>query len=91
MVEVADRSVRYDLGRKARLYALHGIPELWVLNLRAERLFVHRDPTPRGYATSRILGPGESISALAFPEIELTVDEILGGGGRAHAAAGVDV
>ena len=78
VVEVADHSVEYDLGRKARLYARHGIPELWVLNLRAERLFVHRDPTPRGYATSRILGRGESISALAFPEIVLTVDEILG-------------
>jgi Uma2 family endonuclease len=78
VVEVADHSVRYDLGRKARLYARHGIPELWVLNLRAKRLVVRRDPTPGGYATSRILGPGESISALAFPDIELTVDEILG-------------
>jgi Uma2 family endonuclease len=78
VVEVADRSARYDLGRKARMYARHGIPELWVLNLRAERLVVLRDPTPRGYATSRILARGESIGPLAFPEIVLTVDDLLG-------------
>ncbi|MBA2447559.1 MAG: Uma2 family endonuclease [Chloroflexi bacterium] len=78
VVEVAESSVEYDLGRKARVYARHGIAELWVLNLRTERLFVYRDATPRGYATSRILARGESISPLAFPEILLTVDEILG-------------
>ncbi len=77
-VEVADHSLRYDLGRKARVYARHGIIELWVLDLRHDRLVVFRDPTPRGYATSLILGRGESISTLAFPEIVLTVDEILG-------------
>jgi Uma2 family endonuclease len=77
-VEVADHSLRYDLGRKARVYARNGIVELWVLDLRDDRLVVFRDPTPRGYATSLILGHGESISALAFPEILLAVDDILG-------------
>ncbi len=77
-VEVADHSLRYDLGRKARVYARHGVAELWVLDLRNGRLVVYRDPTPRGYATSRILTRGESISPLAFPEIALAVDEILG-------------
>jgi Uma2 family endonuclease len=78
MVEVAESSVAYDLGRKARVYARHGIAELWVLDLRQDRLVVFRDPTPRGYAGSRILGRGESISSLAFPDITFAVDEILG-------------
>ncbi len=78
VVEVAESSVAYDLGRKARVYARHGIAELWVLDLRHDRLVVFRDPTPRGYTNSRILGRGESITLLAFPEIALTVDEILG-------------
>ena len=28
-VEVADTSLAYDLGPKARLYAIHGAAELW--------------------------------------------------------------
>jgi Uma2 family endonuclease len=78
VVEVADSSIEYDLGRKARVYARHGIPELWVLDLRAGRLVVLRDPTPRGYATTRALGRGEAITPLAFPEIALSVDDLLG-------------
>lgn len=77
-MEVADHSLRYDLGRKARVYARNGIVELWVLDLRHDRLVVFRDPAARGYARSRILGHGESIGPLAFPEILLSVDEILG-------------
>ncbi len=78
VVEVAHHSAEYDLGRKSRMYARHEIPELWVLDRRSDRLVVNRDPTPQGYATSQILGRGESISSLAFPEITLTVDELLG-------------
>jgi Uma2 family endonuclease len=78
VVEVADSSLEYDLGRKARLYARHAIPELWVLDQRGDRVVVHRDPTPRSYATVRTLGRGESISPLAFPEILFTIQELLG-------------
>ncbi len=78
VIEIADSSLSYDLGRKARLYARHRIPELWVLDLLGGRLLVHRDPTPRGFADVRILGRGELISPLAFPAISFTVDELLG-------------
>ena len=78
VVEVADSSLEYDLGRKARLYARHGIPELWVLDQRGDRLVVHREPTPRGYATVRTLTRGQSISPLAFPDVAFAADELLG-------------
>ncbi len=78
VVEFADTSLEYELGRKARLYARHGLPELWVLDQRGDRLVLHRDPTPRGYSTVRTLVRGESIAPLAFPENSFTVDELLG-------------
>jgi Uma2 family endonuclease len=78
VIEIADSSLSYDLGRKARLYARHRIPELWVVDLVGSRLLVHRDPTPRGYATVQILGRGDAVSPLAFPSITFTVDELLG-------------
>lgn len=78
VVEVADSSLAYDLGPKARMYARHGVPELWVLDQRGNRLVAHHDPTPRGYATVQTLVRGESIAPLAFPEIALPVDQLLG-------------
>ncbi len=78
IVEVADSSLEYDLGRKARLYARHGIPELWVVDQRNDRLVLHREPTPRGYADVRTLERGESVAPLAFSEVSFTVDELLG-------------
>src|SRR5690606_26748569 len=33
LVEVSDSTLRYDLGRRARLYANHLIPEYWVVDL----------------------------------------------------------
>ena len=78
VVEIADTSLEYDLGRKARLYARHSLPELWVLDQRGDRLVAHREPTARGYSAVRTLVRGESIAPLAFPENTFTVDELLG-------------
>ena len=78
IVEVADTSLAYDLGPKARMYARHGVSEVWVLDQRGDRLVAHHDPTPRGYATVRTLARGGSIAPLAFPEILFTVDQLLG-------------
>ena len=48
-IEVADSSLRYDRDMKLPLYAAHGIPEAWLIDVNAARLTVHRDPGPDGY------------------------------------------
>jgi len=78
VVEVADSSADYDRGTKAPLYARGGIAELWIVDLNRDHLAAYREPTSAGYATTRVLRRGESICPLAFPELEITVDEILG-------------
>jgi len=42
VVEVADTSASFDLGRKAILYARSGVREYWVLDLTRGMLIVHR-------------------------------------------------
>ncbi len=49
VVEVSDSSLRYDLGRKAALYAGFGIRELWVIDAVAMTTRAFRSPTPDGY------------------------------------------
>ena len=78
VVEVANSSLTFDLGEKAEMYALHGIVELWVVDIPHDQLWVHREPTPSGYASVRTLARGETVSPLAFPDVTFTVDEILG-------------
>ena len=44
VVEVSDSTLADDRGRKARLYAKHGISEYWIVNLQARTLEVRRGP-----------------------------------------------
>lgn len=78
VVEVADTSLTYDRRVKAPLYARAEIPEHWRVEIRHNRVVIHRDPTPEGYRSVRVARRGESIAPLAFPERSLKVDEILG-------------
>src|SRR3954465_10636748 len=49
VVELADSSLGYDLGRKAPLYASFGIIELWVIDAVRLITHIHREPQPQGY------------------------------------------
>ena len=44
MVEIADSSLRYDIGRKAALYASFGIRELWAIDAVRLTTCVFREP-----------------------------------------------
>ena len=78
LVEVADSSLAYDRRTKLPLYARAGVIEAWLADLEGQRLEVHRNPGERGYQDVRLLGRGEVVSPLAFPDVTLTVDELLG-------------
>ena len=83
VVEVADTSLRFDLLRKASLYARATVPEYWIVNLVDGRLEVHRQPerdpsAPFGwrYATVRNLTPDKCVLPLEARE-EITVADLL--------------
>ncbi len=44
------------------IYASAGIPEAWLLDVSAERLEVHRHPTPDGYQDMRCLPAGGEVT-----------------------------
>lgn len=49
VVEVADTSLRFDRETKVALYAVHEIPEVWLIDLRGRRLVRHRAPVQGTY------------------------------------------
>lgn len=51
IVEVADTSLLIDLGRKAALYASHGVPEYWVADVAGR--VIHQMWAPEGDAYTK--------------------------------------
>ena len=82
LMEVADSSLTYDRGRKSRIYAQAGIAEYWIWNLVDNLLEVYRDPHAPAtgdalYQTKLTYHRGDSVAALAFPDFEIHIDNVL--------------
>jgi Uma2 family endonuclease len=77
VVEIADSSLRYDIGRKAALYASFGIRELWVIDAVRLTTRVFREPASDGYRNARDVGPTDRLTPLIAPEaFALKLDEL---------------
>lgn len=77
LIEVADTSLKFDQNQKLHLYALHGIPEYWLLNLNDSCLEVYRKPNGEVYAEKTTLGVGDTITLSQLPEISVRMADIL--------------
>ncbi|NJK67333.1 MAG: Uma2 family endonuclease [Microcoleus sp. CSU_2_2] len=77
IVEVAQSSLKKDLELKSAIYAAAGIQEYWILNLSARQIIVLRNPRDGQYATEQKL-EGGIIIPLAFPDILISVERLLG-------------
>lgn len=78
VIEVADTSVVYDTGFKARLYAQHGIPEYWVVDLNAQSILVHTGPAESGYRRVSTFSGEDEVAPKAFPDLAVSVQQVLG-------------
>lgn len=78
VIEVADTSLDFDRHVKPLLYARAGIPELWVVGLREERVHVYRRPGPNGYAEQAVIERGGALRITALPDVDaIPVDAML--------------
>ena len=78
LIEVSHTTQRKDRGIKLRLYAELGVREYWILDVKARAVEVYRQPGPEGYGfQERLIGEGE-IAPLAFPDVPVTLSELLG-------------
>lgn len=78
VIEVADSSAAYDRDYKIPLYARHGIREVWLVDLPAKRLVVHRQPRQEfgEYQQITVLHDGVA-SAETLPAASIDVIELL--------------
>jgi Uma2 family endonuclease len=76
IIEYSNSSLDKDLGIKADIYALEGIPEYWVINLKKNILIVFRDPVDGKYQNRQEFTAG-TIRPLAFPDVAIEVARLL--------------
>lgn len=77
MVEVAASTLSTDRGVKGLIYARAGVAEYWIVNVRARKLEVYRQPTPAGYAVRLSLAEEETVSPEALPDAVIRVADLL--------------
>ena len=76
-IEVAGASLGYDRGLKARLYARHGVPELWVVEAESRVTWVHLEPQPDGnWGRIVRVEPDASLSPTALPDISVRMADL---------------
>ncbi len=76
-VEVSDSSLAYDRNIKLPRYAAAGVPEVWILNLQANSIEVHSDPTPDGYRKTIRHNHGERVESATVPALAFDANEVL--------------
>ena len=76
LVEVADSSLAYDRGPKLALYARHGVPEVWIVDLVGRAVEMCRGPGPEGYAERRRVTEGMATPTLV-PGLDIDVAALL--------------
>jgi Uma2 family endonuclease len=77
LVEVSDTTLAYDREVKLALYALHGIPEVWLLDVNAGELTVYCEPAEGQYRLIRKLTRAETVSPMLVPAVAIALAEVL--------------
>ena len=71
LIEVADSSLHYDRTIKLPQYANHQIPEVWLFNLKEQRLDIYQQPENDYYRLHLRPKAGESIQPLLVEAVNV--------------------
>ena len=77
LIEIAESSLTYDRNVKIPLYARHGIPEVWLIDLVNQQIEIYLKPSHDGYR--QLLRPEqkELLSPTLLPQITIRFTDIL--------------
>ena len=76
-VEAADTGTAYDRSVKLPLLARAGIPVVWLVDLGANRLETHTDPSADGYAQESVLERDDRVAVPGLPDAFVPIGEVL--------------
>jgi Uma2 family endonuclease len=76
VIEVAHSSLKKDRGRKARLYARHGVREYWVVNAQSLTTYRYADPVGGRYPSENSHAPEETLVPALLPQVSLRLRDV---------------
>jgi Uma2 family endonuclease len=77
VVEVSDTTLEFDRTVKLPRYAAAGVPELWIVDLKSDRIWVHRKSLEGDYGEVFEAHPGDVLQVADLPDIKIKVEDIL--------------
>ncbi len=77
IIEVSDTTIYFDRHEKGLAYSRAGITQYLIVNVENNTIEDYRKPTDDGYQSKETYEIGEKISLVAFPEIEIAVEDFL--------------
>lgn len=78
VIEVSDTSLLVDRGIKVPLYAEAAVAEVWIIDIEANAIHVHRKPDGSGYTDTQTMRSGDQLSPIEFPDLTFDVGDLLG-------------
>lgn len=76
-IEVAETSARYDREIKVPLYAKHGVPEVWIVDLEAGLVRFYRQPVGERYTDITATETPGPTPVAALPGITIDLTDVL--------------
>jgi Uma2 family endonuclease len=76
VIEVSDTTLRYDRDVKVPLYARHGVPEVWIVDVQSDTLLVYRDLREGKYERYVALDRPASVPLTRLPDITIDLAAI---------------
>jgi Uma2 family endonuclease len=71
VVEVSDTTLENDLGAKLALYARHGVPEYWVVDLAETTVHQFWSVSAEGFSQRRSLPLAGAVPSATLPELKI--------------------
>jgi Uma2 family endonuclease len=78
IVEVADSSLGYDRDIKVPLYARHGVPEVWLIDIESRALARYREPAQGSFRRLDQPDLGTPIELHALPDVRIDLGALFG-------------
>ncbi len=79
VIEVSDSTLAYDLKIKVPLYARHGVPEVWVIDLDSRSVRRFSQPQGEEYLETAASPRPGSVALTQLPDVVIDLDTVLEG------------
>jgi len=76
VIEISDSSLKYDLERKATIYALLGVRDYWVVDVTKLETRLHRQPKNGVYVEIEAVGREALLTPLLLPHLAVSLSQL---------------